>query len=144
MSNILSRRLKSARETAKLSQVDLGAAAGVSQSFIAQVERGEKSPSTEVLRALAQALNTSITWLLGEGIRELKDHYANDPRLSILNDALVAPGLRGLAEDEPMCHVLEVSSDEWESLRSIAIKVPPGKDGYLLLLHTLRAVQSGA
>ncbi len=95
-----------------------------------------------MLNKLAQVTNSSVAWFSGEIIQEKTGIYWNDPRLSILKDAQVAPGLRELAEDESMCHVLEVSRDEWITLRSLSMQAPPGKNGYLLLLHALRAVQT--
>lgn len=135
------KRLKAAREAAKLTQTEVAKECGITQPYLLQIEKGIRTPSTSLIGKLARAAKTSTAWLMGDAVHDETDIYHSDPRASIRKDNQVAPGLRALAEDEPMCHVLEVSRDEWVALRSIAMKTPPGKNGYLLLLHALRAAQ---
>lgn len=54
---VCGRKLKAAREARGLSLAALAAAAGVSPSYLSEVEHGRKSPSLLVLRRLAAALN---------------------------------------------------------------------------------------
>jgi len=56
----LGRRLRRLRESRDLSMKALATAAGVSESFVSQVERGMANPSVASLRRLAEALETSI------------------------------------------------------------------------------------
>jgi transcriptional regulator with XRE-family HTH domain len=137
MNSSIGKRLKSAREAAGLNQVECAKAAGISQPYLAQIEAGSKQPKTEVLQRLAATVQVSVAWLL-DHVSEQNEAYA-DGRLATLNDELAAPGLRHLAEDEPMCHVLEISDEEWAALRSLVLSNPPDKNGYLLILYAVRA-----
>ena len=65
-------RLERFRNDAGLSQTQLAAAVGTSQSAISQMESGDRKPSFDMLRRLAQALNISTAHLLGEEIEELR------------------------------------------------------------------------
>jgi transcriptional regulator with XRE-family HTH domain len=56
----LGRRLRRLRESRDLSMKSLAARAGVSESFVSQVERGMANPSVASLRRLAEALETSV------------------------------------------------------------------------------------
>lgn len=56
----LGRRLRRLRESRDLSMKSLAGRAGVSESFVSQVERGMANPSVASLRRLADALETSI------------------------------------------------------------------------------------
>ena len=51
------RRLKEARENAKLSQLDLSYKSGVSQNMITYIETGKSSPTLTTLLKLSNALN---------------------------------------------------------------------------------------
>ena len=53
-------RIKAARELLGLSQGELAGAAGLSQGFISQVERGQKVATEETLRAVAKS--TGLPW----------------------------------------------------------------------------------
>jgi transcriptional regulator with XRE-family HTH domain len=56
----LGRRVRSLREMRTLSLRQLADRAGVSESFLSQVERGVANPSVASLRRLADALDTSV------------------------------------------------------------------------------------
>lgn len=56
--------LKVWREHRRVSQRDLAAAAGVSPSYLAEIERGRKPGSADALRRLAAALGIAIEDLL--------------------------------------------------------------------------------
>lgn len=62
----LSWRLKRLRQQAGLSQQALASRAAISRNFLAQIERGESSPTVAVLCRLAHALGTTVGQLLGE------------------------------------------------------------------------------
>jgi len=63
--NIFQKRLKEARETAKLSQAKLAEAADVTPATISSYENTEKSPSVAIAKRMAQVLDVSIDWLCG-------------------------------------------------------------------------------
>lgn len=108
--------------------------------MIAQVERGDRVPSMDLLHALARALGVAPGYLIGESVADMRADYAIDPRAAVLADYESPPGLRDLAEDAPLCEVLKIEPDEWLSLRSLKVELPPSKHGYLTLLHVLRAI----
>lgn len=58
-------RLKSARLAKGLRQRDLRDAAGVTEQMISRYERGIHTPETKTLVRLAEALDVSISDLLG-------------------------------------------------------------------------------
>ncbi len=59
------RRLKKSREIRGLSQASLAKKADVPPSAISHFEAGERKPSFETLRRLAEALEVTIDFLLG-------------------------------------------------------------------------------
>ena len=56
----MGRKVRSLRESAGLSLKDLAQQAGVSESFVSQIERGVANPSVASLRRLAEALDASV------------------------------------------------------------------------------------
>ena len=58
-------RLKQALEIRKMKQVDLVNKTGIDKSLISNYLSGNYSAGQEKLTALADALNTSETWLMG-------------------------------------------------------------------------------
>lgn len=50
------KRIRVARELREMSQMDLSKKAGLSQSTIAQIEKGNKEPSLTTLRSIANGL----------------------------------------------------------------------------------------
>ena len=56
----VARRIKELREKNHLSQNALANLAGVSPTYIYQLERGEKSPTIEYLNYICGALNISL------------------------------------------------------------------------------------
>jgi len=63
--NRLAERLKELRNEKDLSQVKLASALNVSPSFIAEIERGRTSVSTDTLLMLADFFAVSTDYLLG-------------------------------------------------------------------------------
>jgi len=62
---MLSKRLKAAREAAKLSQSEIADKIGVSQPAYCYMENGDKVPSLPVAKQLAKILNISLDYLVG-------------------------------------------------------------------------------
>jgi transcriptional regulator with XRE-family HTH domain len=52
----LGEKLRKARESAKLTQLDVATAAGVHVNFYARMERGEENPSFEKLQSVMKVL----------------------------------------------------------------------------------------
>ncbi len=62
---VFSIRLKAKREELGLSQSQMSADTGIDQSRISKYERGELEPNLEKLGIIANYLEVSIDWLLG-------------------------------------------------------------------------------
>lgn len=60
-----SERLKDLRKQAHLTQVELAKILGIVQSSYADWERGKKKPTQENLVKIAQILNVSVDYLIG-------------------------------------------------------------------------------
>lgn len=58
-------RIKQRREQLDISQEQLAQQIGTSQKQISKYETGKNSPTADVLDALADALNTTVDYLLG-------------------------------------------------------------------------------
>ena len=61
----LGERLQQKRSSIKLSQKEVANAVGVNPSVISNYENGERTPSAEVLMALASLYHCSVDYLLG-------------------------------------------------------------------------------
>lgn len=62
--------LRELRRERGLSQQTLADRAGVSRNFVAQIERGESTPTVSLLARIAQALGATVGELLGENVAE--------------------------------------------------------------------------
>jgi transcriptional regulator with XRE-family HTH domain len=60
----LGRNIRAARQAAGLSQQALADAAGISRSFLSEIETGDKIPGTDVFQALANALRRDLKKIL--------------------------------------------------------------------------------
>lgn len=74
-------RLRARRRALKLTQKQLAEMVGVSPGAIGMYETGQRSPDLEMVRRLAVALDTSMSYLIGEtddprpvGVREEAAH----------------------------------------------------------------------
>ncbi|MCL6454577.1 MAG: helix-turn-helix transcriptional regulator [Alicyclobacillus sp.] len=66
MSDVFGRRLRAYRKLKNWTQVELAEQIGVSVAVIGSLERGTRSPSEPLLRALENALQASREELFGE------------------------------------------------------------------------------
>jgi len=141
---LLPPRLKKARGNTKMTQRELAQVTGLSQSYIAQVESGDRTPSVETMRALGHALGVSVSWLLGQGVGECSGDDASgaapEPPRELLADREVPEGLRDLVSDRALVASLRISEAEWRALLSIELPGQASKDGYVNLLFTVRAI----
>ena len=60
----LGARIRQARTTRNMSQLELADACGISVPYVSDVERGKKCFSVDILLRIAQALQVSADWLL--------------------------------------------------------------------------------
>lgn len=67
------KRLAKIREDAGFTQSSLARAVGLSQSAISQIEGGERNPTYETIRQLAEAMNLSPAHLVGGDDEGLTD-----------------------------------------------------------------------
>lgn len=87
-----SERLKTLRKEAGFTQVDVAEKLGISQPAYASWERGAKKPTQENLVKIAQILDVSIDYLVGNS-EEKSDELDNIELLFRMNS-------RGLTEEE--------------------------------------------
>ena len=87
-----SERLKDLRKQAGLTQVDVAEKLGISQQAYASWERGIKKPTQENLVKIAQVLNVSVDYLVGNS-EERTDELDNIELLFRMNS-------KGLTEEE--------------------------------------------
>lgn len=57
---LFGKKVRAVREAANVSREVAAEKAGITASYLGEVERGEKWPSLEMLRAIATALNSSL------------------------------------------------------------------------------------
>ena len=89
-----SERLKNLRKQALLTQVDVAEKLGISQPAYASWERGIKKPTQENLVKIAQILNVSIDYLVGNSDGNLKEDELDNVEL------LFRMNSNGLTEEE--------------------------------------------
>ncbi len=79
--------LREQRRSAQLSLRQLAEAAGVSNPYLSQIERGLRKPSAEVLQQVAKALRISAeTLYVRAGILDERDREEVETRAAILAD----------------------------------------------------------
>jgi transcriptional regulator with XRE-family HTH domain len=140
--DMLASRLRARRKALGLTQRRLAELAGTDQSHISRLEQGRKGATTAMLHRIAQALSLSLSELLGDWVQEdVDEEYApGHPVRDVLDDPEAPAGLRSLALDGKLCEALRINSEEWRLLRSIALPSTVGKEGYVQLLITVRAI----
>ena len=62
----LAQRSKAARKAKGMTQTELAQAAGTGQAHLSRIEKGEKNPSAGMLTAIARALDTTVSQLVGD------------------------------------------------------------------------------
>jgi transcriptional regulator with XRE-family HTH domain len=82
--------LRDQRRNAQLSLRQLADAAGVSNPYLSQIERGLRKPSADILQQLAKALRISAeTLYVQAGILDERDRDGVEVRTAILTDAAI-------------------------------------------------------
>lgn len=74
-------RSKQARTKRGLSQSELASTIGVHVTNISRYERGENRPTSDVLSKLANALGTTVDFLMSGSLHELEDTQISDKEL---------------------------------------------------------------
>lgn len=102
--NDLADRFRALRNKVNLSQKDFAQTIGVSQSVIAEIERGSREPSRSVLVAIAEKYQISLDWLLlGVGSGDVVQRK-EDPEVEALK--------KEIAEMEDTIRALEAENKE--------------------------------
>lgn len=70
--NILAKRMRGLRQGKNLTQRQLAEKSNTTAASISAYEKGQKTPSIEVLCNIAAALDTSVDWLCGQKTSESK------------------------------------------------------------------------
>jgi transcriptional regulator with XRE-family HTH domain len=89
-----------------LTQSQLAERVGITQAFLAEIEKGRKRPSLDVLEKLCDALGCSADYLLGiPPNRQYKVLQEDQPQSSLLNRGITAEMLdeitaRNISPDE--------------------------------------------
>ncbi|HBS10556.1 MAG TPA: XRE family transcriptional regulator [Firmicutes bacterium] len=88
----VARRIKELREKNHLSQNALANLAGVSPTYIYQLERGEKSPTIEYLNYICGALNISLNEFFSSNDTVFSVNSLSETQLEYLNTFLNSIG----------------------------------------------------
>lgn len=92
---IISIRIKEARESRGMNQAQLAQKAGITPAAISQIEKGERVPTTPVLKRIADVLQVSLDFLAGRTDEsKLKDLLQNE------NLKAFYKGFKNLSEED--------------------------------------------
>ena len=132
--------LRQVRCSAKMAQKSLADAAGIDQSQISRMERGEMWAANDTLARIADVLGIPVTDLLDiEGLSEEPIEHLPYSAPAIKKNRRLPRGLRELAKDN-LSQALKIKSNEWTALASFKPPSPIDRDGYVAILTTLRSV----
>jgi transcriptional regulator with XRE-family HTH domain len=90
-SNLFSQRLQAIRSRRSLSQDELAKRAGLQATAVSHFETGTRKPSFDNLRRLADALETTVDYLMGR---------TNDPELIVTEGDQLFRDFQNLTSDE--------------------------------------------
>lgn len=97
-----SERLKESRKQARLTQVEIAEKLGISQPAYASWERGTKKPTQENLVKIAQILNVTIDYLVGNFSEEITNNKLEDIEI------LFRKNSEGLTDEEKSLFIQEL------------------------------------
>ena len=135
---MLNKRLKSTRLSRGLTQVEAAKALGVTQAFLSKLELGGAAPNVAMLKRIAKLYDVTETYLVGDSPPVVPRASGGSAVDRLLQDDTVQPGLSGLAKQDAVTSMLEISDEEWEMLRSIRLDCTPRESGYMLILMAIR------
>lgn len=81
----LGQRIREERTKYRLTQEQLAEAADINESYVGQVERGEKNPSLETVVSIANSLGVTVDYLLQEEVKVEPNNLINE-LISITRD----------------------------------------------------------
>lgn len=94
----ISDNLRKKRQELKLTQKDLGRLAGIKQPTISAIENGVNKPDFDTLVLLSDALQCTVSELMGQSTAQSKINDIDSVRLLSLFDQLNAEGKEKLIE----------------------------------------------
>ena len=62
-----------------MTQEELARAVGINRASIANIERGMHQPSLEVVKRLAEVLDTTVDYLLSDRLEKTREDMVNEP-----------------------------------------------------------------
>jgi len=83
--SLLGKRIRDERKKRIYTQEQLAELVGVSDAYIGQIERGERSPTLETLVKIANQLGVTIDFLLHDSLVPDDDHYLDQLRQILMN-----------------------------------------------------------
>mgnify|MGYP001183752447 CR=1 FL=1 len=83
--SLLGRRIRDERKKRNYTQEQLAELVGVSDAYIGQIERGERSPTLETLVKIGNRLGVTIDYLLHDSLVPDDDHYLDQLRQLLMN-----------------------------------------------------------
>src|SRR5260370_2338773 len=121
MSDIFADRLRTARESRKMSQSDLAEKAGLLPSAVSHFETGRRSPSFANLKALSDALKGTTDYLID---RSADMKVSNSVSLKLLRHA------QKMAEEDldtitPMAQIMANNQTQKQYICQPTIPAPP-------------------
>src|SRR4051794_24350160 len=76
---VLGERLRTLRRVRRRTLSQTAAQAGISPQYLSEIERGRKEPSSEMIAAVAGALGTTLTRLIGGILADLSTPATRRP-----------------------------------------------------------------
>ena len=131
--NKIGKRIIELREKRGISLSQLAREAGMSKSYLSQIEHGRfKSPSADIMYRVASALGTTIADILEEQIIAVEENYHTVP----------AP-LRDLVRTKG--ELLDIRDEDVRLLARIRYRglLPKRSEDYEYILQTLRIITRG-
>lgn len=120
MENILGNRIKTLRENAHLSQIDLAKILHIGNTTVSQYESGTRVPSDTIKLAIAQHFGVSLDYLMG-AIDEKRKPPVNDEGQMAANTVRIA-GRDGSYVEK------RLSDDQVDLLRRMIDQLPDCTD----------------
>lgn len=81
----LGQRIRDERTKLRYTQEQLAEAAAINESYIGQIERGEKNPSLETVVSIANALGVTVDYLLQEEVH-VESNSLVEELISVVKD----------------------------------------------------------
>src|SRR5580693_8504435 len=88
---VLGHRLRTLRREQGETLMETAARAGISPQYLSEIERGRKEPSSEMIAALAGALDLTLTELTEQVAGDLRQYQAVAPQAVLASPSVLAP-----------------------------------------------------